>query len=66
LPITDRSYAAAVLDFKRRYWRQMLKRHGNNVMHAAKAAAVNRTGLHRLIVKLGIHRPKCHRGNWGD
>jgi DNA-binding NtrC family response regulator len=56
----------AVRQFKKDWLTALLVRHGT-VAATAHAAGMNRTDLHKVMLKLGIQTPKPrHYGNWGD
>jgi transcriptional regulator with GAF, ATPase, and Fis domain len=41
-------------DFERHYIADQLREHGCNIARAAKAMGTSRTGLHRMMHRLGI------------
>jgi DNA-binding protein Fis len=62
------TYAEALMEFKRAYWRAVLVETGGNVTQAAKIAGLYRQTTHAILRRLGIRNPvrRKLRGNWGD
>lgn len=67
------TYREELLQFRRKYWTDLLARCQQNVSMVARESGVNRTHLYRMIDELGIpfekgreSRRGCHKGNWGD
>lgn len=57
-------YREAMLNAKRRYLTELLAACGGNIPLAARVAGLNRTALHRLLVKTGINQSQSRiRGN---
>jgi hypothetical protein len=42
--------------FRLEYWKRMVEEHQGNVISMAKASGVNRTAVHKMVVKLGLKR----------
>lgn len=59
-------YREQMREWKRIYWTQMLEESKGSVSACARACGVNRTFLHRELVRLGIVAPygAQHRGQW--
>ena len=57
---TEEPYYAArdrlIAEFELRYLTQLVSRAGGNMSRAARAAAVDRTTLYRLMERHGLHR----------
>jgi hypothetical protein len=57
-------YDEAVKRFKTFYWEELLRQTGGNVKQAAVLAGKNRTQVHKLLGKCGIHRKRRRGKSW--
>lgn len=58
-------YAAAKSDFRRRYLRSLMRRHGGNISAAARSAGLSRTTLHTLVLEAGLGGVEAEAGTPG-
>jgi DNA-binding NtrC family response regulator len=58
----EEAKAKILIDFKRAYFLELLRRNDWNVAKAAREAGVSRTGLHKIMKELGIEKPKSNGG----
>lgn len=57
-------YDEALKRFKMFYWEELLRQTGGNVKEAAKLSGKNRTQVHKLLNKCGIHRRRRSGKSW--
>lgn len=57
LPPPGETYAEALLDFQRRYFRESLAASRGNLAQAARLAGMDKSQYHRMIVRLGLYVP---------
>jgi two-component system nitrogen regulation response regulator NtrX len=48
------TYREAKAEFERRYFRDQLQAHGNNITQTAEAVSLDRTSLHKKLKALGF------------
>lgn len=58
------TYRAAMLAAGRKYWADMLVKHGNNVSAAAREAGVHRQDVYKYLKRYSIPFRKPHKGAW--
>jgi hypothetical protein len=52
------TYHEELRAFKVSYWKKILRQAGGNITLAAKMAGVNRTHMHRIVLKYDLSPPK--------
>lgn len=57
-------YRAAMLDAGRKYWTDLLAKHGNNVSAAAREAGVARQNVYKYVKHYGVPFRRPDQGKW--